>query len=69
MLSTTKDSNESGNSLTGGSILNFLNISLQDTVLLTPAIILMIFFWIINTLQLSVEFPQKITPHDMMEWK
>jgi uncharacterized membrane protein len=53
----------------GGSILNFLNSFLQETLLLTPAIILMIFFWMINTLLLSVEFPQKITPYDMTEWK
>jgi hypothetical protein len=67
MLSTMKDSNESRNSLARGSILNFLNSSLQDTLVLTPAIILMIFFWMINTLLLSVEFPQKIIPHDRME--
>jgi hypothetical protein len=34
-----------------------------------PAIILMIFVWMLNTLILCVEFPQKITPYDMMEWK
>jgi hypothetical protein len=44
MLSAVKDSNESRNLLTRGSILNFLNSSLQDTLLLSPAIILMIFF-------------------------
>jgi hypothetical protein len=39
MLSTTKDSNESRR-----SILNFLNSSLQNTLLFTLAIILMIDF-------------------------
>jgi hypothetical protein len=29
----------------------------------------MIFFGISNTLLLSVEFLQKITPYDMMKWK
>jgi hypothetical protein len=29
----------------------------------------MIFFWMLNTLLLSVVFPLKITPYDMMEWK
>jgi uncharacterized membrane protein len=67
MLSTTKDSNESRNSLARGSILNFLNSFLQDTLILTPAIVLMIFFWMINTVLQSVEFPQKITPYHMME--
>jgi hypothetical protein len=48
MLSTIKDSNENRNSLARGSILNFLNSSLQDTLLLTPAIILRIFFLMIG---------------------
>jgi hypothetical protein len=33
------------------------------------SIILMMFFWLLNTFMLSVEFPQKITPYNMMEWK
>jgi hypothetical protein len=51
-----------------GEVLNSLNSSLQDTHLLIPAIIPMIFFWMIKTLLLSVEFPKK-TPYDMIEWK
>jgi hypothetical protein len=64
-----KDSNECKNSLTRRSILNFLNSSVQVTPLFTPAIILMIFFWMINTILQSVEFPKKIAPCDMTEWK
>jgi hypothetical protein len=45
MLSTTNDDNESKHSLTSGRILNFLNNSLHEALLLVPAIILMIFFW------------------------
>jgi hypothetical protein len=44
MLSTTNDSNESKNSLASGRILNFLNNSLHEALLLVPAIILMILF-------------------------
>jgi hypothetical protein len=40
-----KDSNESRNSFASGRTFNFLNSSLP----LTPAIIAMIFFWMINT--------------------
>jgi hypothetical protein len=56
---------ESKNFLAAGSILNFLNTFLQDNLL----IIVMIFFWMLNTILLSAEFPQKITPYDMMDWK
>jgi hypothetical protein len=49
-----------------GNILNFLNISSQDTFLLKPTITAMIFFWMINTFLLSVEFSQKITPYDVI---
>jgi hypothetical protein len=44
-LSTTNDNNESKNSLSSGRILNFLNNSLHEALLLVPAIIPMIFFW------------------------
>jgi hypothetical protein len=39
------ENGESKNSLAGGKILNFLNNSLQQAVLLAAAIILMIFYW------------------------
>jgi hypothetical protein len=42
MLSTTNDTNESKNSLASGRILNFLNNSIKEAVLLLPAIIPMI---------------------------
>jgi hypothetical protein len=29
----------------------------------------MILFWMLNNLLMSVEFPQKITPYDILEWK
>jgi hypothetical protein len=32
-------------------------------------IVLMSFFWMLNTPLLSVEYPQKVIPYDMMEWK
>jgi hypothetical protein len=35
--------------------------------LLKPAIIQIIFFWILNTFPLSLEFSQKITPYNAME--
>jgi hypothetical protein len=54
-----KDRNESTNLLTWGSMLNSLNSSLQDTPVLTPAIILICFFWMINARLLPVEFPHK----------
>jgi hypothetical protein len=44
MLSTTDDNNESKNSLASGRILNFLNKSLHEALLLVPAIILMFSF-------------------------
>jgi hypothetical protein len=68
MLSTTDDDNESKNLLANGRILNFLSNSLHEALLLVPAIILMIFFWMQNIL-LSVEFPQKRIPYNIMEWK
>jgi hypothetical protein len=37
----------------------YLNSSLQQTLCLTPAIIPMIFFWMSNSLLLSVKFPQR----------
>jgi len=55
--------------VTNESILNFLNDSLQEIVILMSAIILMIFFWTLNTFFLSVKFHQKITPHDVMKLK
>jgi hypothetical protein len=61
------DSNENKKSLTRGNTLYFLNCSLQETLLLTPAIIEIIFFWMLNVLLLSVEFLQKITPYYMIE--
>jgi hypothetical protein len=48
-------------------LLNIWNSSVQETLVLTLVIILMISFWMLNTLLLSVEFPQKITPYYMME--
>jgi hypothetical protein len=69
LLSTTNDNSESKNSLASGRILNFLNSFLHEALLLVPAIILMIFFWMKNIILLSVECPQKITPYDIMEWK
>jgi hypothetical protein len=46
---------------------NFLNNSVQE-ILLTPAIIPMIFFFTSNTFLLSNEFPKKIAQYDM-QWK
>jgi hypothetical protein len=43
------DNNESKNSLARGRILNFLNNSLHEALLLVPAIIPMIFFWMQNS--------------------
>jgi hypothetical protein len=40
-----------------------------STPALSPVIILMIFFWMLNILLLFDEFPQMKTPYDMMEWK
>jgi hypothetical protein len=67
VLFTMNNSNEREYSLASVSTLNFLNSYLQETCLLTSAIILIIFLWMLNSLLLSVEFPQKITPYDMME--
>jgi hypothetical protein len=60
----TNDSNESKNSLASGRILNYLNNSLQEDLLLVAAIILLILFlctifvcWI----------PPDIIPYDIME--
>jgi hypothetical protein len=69
VLSTTVNNNETKNSLAGRRIFNFLNNSLQEIYLLTPAIILMIFLWVENTFLLSVEFLQKVNPHYIMDWK
>jgi hypothetical protein len=54
VLSTTVNNNETKNSLAGRRISNFLNNSLQEILLLTPAIIVMIFFWMQNTFLLCV---------------
>jgi hypothetical protein len=51
-------------SLAGRSILNFRNNYLQETLLLTYAIILIIFFSVLNTLVLFAEFPHKINSYD-----
>jgi hypothetical protein len=59
----TEISNESKNSLARGSVLNFLNNSLQETSFM-PDIILMIFFCMVNAFLPSVEFPHKITQYD-----
>jgi hypothetical protein len=45
MLSTMNDNNESKNSLVSGRILNVLNYSLQQALVLVPAIMLMILLW------------------------
>jgi hypothetical protein len=63
-------SNESKNSLARGRILHFLNSYLQETLFFNTCHYSIDFiFWMVNTLLLSVDFPQKITPYDMMEWK
>jgi type IV secretory pathway TrbL component len=59
MLSTMHGSNEGKNLFTRGSVLNFLNSCVQEPFL-THAIILMIFFLLLNTLfLLSVELPRR----------
>lgn len=63
----TTDANESMNSLARGRILNFLNISLHEALLLVTVVILMVFFGMENTLLCCV--PQKIIPYGMTEWK
>jgi len=68
MLSTTNDDNESKYSLANGRILNFLNNSLQEALLLVPDIVLTISFSLNNFL-LYIEFHPKIIPYYMMEWK
>jgi hypothetical protein len=68
MFSTTDNNNEGQNSLATGGMLNFLNGSVRETVLLMPAIILKDFVCVQNSL-LSVECPQKIIPCDTMEQK
>jgi hypothetical protein len=45
MLSTTNDDNVGMNLLASGRILNFLNSSPHEALLLVPAVILMIFCW------------------------
>jgi hypothetical protein len=46
----------------------FLIKSLQKHLILTPIIILSIFFWSRNTLDILVELPQKILPYLNSEW-
>jgi hypothetical protein len=58
----TKDSIDSKYLLVSGTKVNFLNIFLQDRLLLAPAIILTVFFWMRITILLSGAFTQKIIP-------
>jgi hypothetical protein len=56
MSSTTNDNNKGNNLMDNRIILNFKN-SLPETLLLEPAIILMILFCMYNTFFLSLAFP------------
>jgi hypothetical protein len=47
----------------------FIGNSQLESFLLTSAIIQVIFFQMLNIFFLSVEFPQKISPHYRMELK
>jgi len=48
---------------------SFLNKPLHKFVHLTPTIVLITLFWDKNTLPVLVEFPPKITPYLIIEWK
>jgi len=50
-----------------GRIFKLLNSSLQGAFLFEFMIILINLFWILNILLLSVEFPQNMSPYDIME--
>jgi hypothetical protein len=69
MLFPMNDDNKSKNLLAMWCILNLLISNLQVALFLTTVIILMIFYWMLNTFLLSVEFPQKITLYNIMAWK
>jgi hypothetical protein len=62
------DTNESKNSLSSLGILNFLNNSLKEALLLVAAIILMIIFYVKYFLAVwCIPPPKKNIPYDMME--
>lgn len=69
-FSATNDSNLSTELLFANKvILNGLNNMIREPLFLTSATVRTIFFWVFNTLFLSVEFPYKIAPYDIKAWK
>ena len=52
-----------------GNICKVLKNSLQESLDLAPIIILIILFWSLNMLILSMEFPQSLSPYVIAEWK
>jgi hypothetical protein len=43
-----------------GRILNFVNVSLQESFFLVPSTTLVVMFWLLNPLSCLLNFPQKL---------